>query len=168
MNEKTNSVRRKRADEGSLDETSRKLLTLLTENATLSYAEMGQILHLSPPAVHERVKQFRQDGTIKGTHVRLDPARIGRPLLAFVHVFSKRLAAVTHVSKLAPLPEVEEIHSLTGDSGMLLKVRTRDTQSLERLLTQIQLIEGIDSTRTHIALSTFLERGPSPAGVAGD
>jgi DNA-binding Lrp family transcriptional regulator len=165
MSTKTNSVRRKRQDEGGLDETGRKLLTLLTENATLSYADMGAILHLSPPAVHERVKQFRQDGTIKGTHVRLDPARIGRPLLAFVHVFSKKLAAVQHVSKLASLPDVEEIHSLTGDSGMLVKVRTRDTQTLEKLLTQIQSIEGIESTRTHIALSTFLERGPSPAGV---
>ncbi len=165
MIEKTNSVRPKRLHEPSLDETGRKLLTLLTENSTLSYSEMGQILHLSPPAVHERVKQFRLDGTIKGTHARLDPARIGRPLLAFVHVFSKRLAAVAHVSKLSSLPDVEEIHSLTGDSGMLLKVRTRDTQSLEKLLIQIQSIEGIDSTRTHIALSTFLERGPSPAGV---
>lgn len=168
MSEKTNAVRRKRAEEGGLDETSRKLLTLLADNATLSYAEMGQQLHLSPPAVHERVKQFRQDGTITGTHARLDPARIGRPLLAFVHVFSKRLAAVAQVSKLSPLPEVEEIHSLTGDSGMLLKVRTRDTRSLEKLLTQIQSIEGIDSTRTHIALSTFLERGPSPAGTDTD
>jgi Lrp/AsnC family transcriptional regulator, leucine-responsive regulatory protein len=160
-----NPNRRKRQVDTALDETGRKLLALLAENASLSYAEMGQILHLSPPAVHERVKQFRQDGTIKGTHSRLDPGRIGRPLLAFVHVFSKRLAAVAHVSKLSSLPDVEEIHSLTGDSGMLLKVRTRDTQSLEKLLIQIQSIEGIDSTRTHIALSTFLERGPSPTGV---
>jgi hypothetical protein len=45
---------------------------------------------------------------------------------------------------------------------MLLKVRTRDTQSLEQLLARIHAIEGFTGTRSYIALTTYLERGPSP------
>jgi hypothetical protein len=45
---------------------------------------------------------------------------------------------------------------------MLLKVRTRDTQSLEYLLERIHAIEGFKGTRSLIALSTYLERGPNP------
>jgi hypothetical protein len=45
---------------------------------------------------------------------------------------------------------------------MLLKVRTRDTQDLEHLLERIHAIEGFTVTRSYIALSTCLERGPSP------
>ena len=45
---------------------------------------------------------------------------------------------------------------------MLLKVRTRDTQGLEELLERIFHIEGFMGTRSYIALSTYLERGPSP------
>ena len=46
----------------------------------------AQRLHLSPPAVHERVKRLRRDGVIKATVARLDGPRLGRPLLTFVHV----------------------------------------------------------------------------------
>jgi DNA-binding Lrp family transcriptional regulator len=51
---------------------------------------------------------------------------------------------------------------VTGESAMLLKVRTRDTQALEDLLGRIHGIEGFEGTRSYIALSTYLERGPSP------
>ena len=50
------------------------LLGILAEDASLSYAELGQRLHLSPAAVHERVKRLRRDGVIKGTVARLDGA----------------------------------------------------------------------------------------------
>ena len=44
---------------------------------------------------------------------------------------------------------------MTGESAMLLKVRTRDTQSLEYLLERIHAIEGFKGTRSYIALSTL-------------
>ncbi|WP_244598813.1 Lrp/AsnC ligand binding domain-containing protein [Rhizobium tubonense] len=51
---------------------------------------------------------------------------------------------------------------------MLLKVRTRDTQALEDLLERIHSIEGIKGIRSYIALSTYLERGPSPVSSERD
>lgn len=66
---------------------------------------------------------------------------------------------------LQGLPDVEEIHTVTGESAMLLKIRTRDTQTLEALLERIHSIEGIGGTRSYIALSTYLERGPSPTEI---
>ena len=54
MVENTDGVRRKPADPARLDETDRKLLGLLAEDSTRSYAELGRLLHLSAPAVHER------------------------------------------------------------------------------------------------------------------
>ena len=64
--------------------------------------------------------------------------------------------------QLEELPDTEEIHTVTGDSAMLLKVRTRDTQSLQQLLERIHSIEGFAGTRSYIALNTYLERRPSP------
>jgi DNA-binding Lrp family transcriptional regulator len=83
-------------------------------------------------------------------------------LLAFVHVDTKSWAVTRQLLQLAELPDVEEIHTVTGESAMLLKVRTRDTQALEDLLGRIHGIEGFEGTRSYIALSTYLERGPSP------
>ena len=85
----------------------------------------------------------------------------GRPLLAFVHVDTTSLAGMRQLIELKELPEVEEIHSVTGESAMLLKVRARDTRELESVLERVSAIEGFTATRSYIALSTYLERGPS-------
>ena len=81
--ENTDGVRRKPADPARLEETDRKLLGLLAEDSTRSYAELGRLLHLSAPAVHERAKRLKQEGVIGATAALLDGAKIGRPLLAF-------------------------------------------------------------------------------------
>jgi DNA-binding Lrp family transcriptional regulator len=83
-----------------------------------------------------------------------------RPLLAFVHVDTTSLAGMRQLLHLKDLPEVEEIHSVAGESTMLLKVRTRDAQELDSVLERVYAIEGFTATRSYIALSTYLERGP--------
>jgi DNA-binding winged helix-turn-helix (wHTH) protein len=85
----------------------------------------------------------------------------GRSLLAFVHVDTTSLAGMRQLIDLKDLPEVEEIHSVSGESAMLLKVRTRDARELDSVLERMCAIEGFTATRSYIALSTFLERGPS-------
>lgn len=146
-----------------IDAKDRKLLVLLAEDATLSYAELGSLVHLSAPAVHERVKRLKNDGVIKATVASLDGIKLGRQLLAFVHVDTTSYAVTRQLIKLKEFNEVEEIHTVTGESAMLLKVRTQDTRSLEALIARIHDIEGFHGTRSYIALTTFLERGPSPA-----
>ena len=84
-----------------------------------------------------------------------------RPLLAFVHVDTASLAGMRQLVELKELPEVEEIHSVTGESAMLLKVRARDTRDLDGVLERVSAIDGFTATRSYIALSTYLERGPS-------
>jgi DNA-binding Lrp family transcriptional regulator len=146
-----------------LDHTDRRLLALLAEDATRTYAELGKLLFLSAPAVHERARRLKKEGVIKATVAALDAAKLNRPLLAFVHVDTTSWAVTRQLLALEELPEVEEIHTVTGESAMLLKVRTRNTQSLEQLLARIHAIEGFTGTRSYIALTTYLERGPSPA-----
>ena len=155
MPKDTDRIRRKPAGPSAIDAIDRKLLGLLAEDATRTYAELGRLLNLSAPAVHERARRLRQAGFVKATVAKLDGA--------FVHVDTTSWAVTRQLLALQELPDVEEIHTVTGESAMLVKVRTRDTQSLESLLEHIHGIEGIAATRSYIALSTYLERGPSPA-----
>jgi Lrp/AsnC family transcriptional regulator, leucine-responsive regulatory protein len=140
----------------------RKLLSLLAEDASRSYAELGEILHLSPPAVHERVKRLRRDGVIQGTVARLDGARLGRPLLTFIHVDTAGWGKSESMLALAELPEVEEMHAVTGDACLILKVRTENPRMLEDLLARVYAIEGVRGTRSYVVLSSHVERGPRP------
>ena len=144
------------------DAVDRKLLGLLAEDASRSYAELGEILHLSPPAVHERVKRLRREGVIQGTVARLDGARLGRPLLTFIHVDTAGWGKSESMLALAELPEVEEMHAVTGDACLILKVRTENPRMLEDLLARVYAIEGVRGTRSYVVLSSHVERGPRP------
>jgi DNA-binding winged helix-turn-helix (wHTH) protein len=103
--------------------------------------------------------QRTQLATSEPTHHIPEDVRERRPLLAFVHVDTASLAGMRQLVQLQDLPEVEEIHSLTGESAMLVKVRTRDAQELDSVLERMYAIEGFTATRSYIALSTYLERG---------
>jgi DNA-binding winged helix-turn-helix (wHTH) protein len=106
--------------------------------------------------------QFVQLATSGPEHSIPEDLRETRPLLAFVHVHTTSLAGMRQLLDLKELPEVEEIHSVTGKGAMLLKVRTRDAQELDGVLERMCAIDGFTATRSYIALSTYLERGPNP------
>lgn len=142
------------------------LLGLLSEDAALSYAELGRRISLSAPAVHERVKRLKRDGVIEATIAKLNGAALGRSLLAFVHVDTGGWGAKGPFLEMEREPDVEEVHTVAGDACILLKVRCADAQGLENLLSRIYAIEGVRGTRSYIALSTYLERGPQ-AQVSG-
>lgn len=160
--EETNAVRQVRHQPAKLDEVDRKILGLLAADSSQSYAELSAILHLSAPSVHDRVKRLKRDGVIKATVAKIDGCKVGRTLLTFILVNTKNVVSTKRLLTLSSLPEIEEIHTVTGDSSVMLKVRAHDTESLEELLGKVQDIDGVESTRSYVVLSTFVERGPDP------
>jgi Lrp/AsnC family transcriptional regulator, leucine-responsive regulatory protein len=167
MDRDTNRLRRRKSGHAPVDPVDRKLLALLAEDATLSYAELGRRLNLSPPAVHERARRLRETGVIRRTVAVLDPDLVGKPLLAFVHVDTEGWGKTPAMMRLAGLPEVEEVHAVTGDACLILKVRTAGPAALEDLLAHVYAVPGVRGTRSYVALRTHLERG-TPAAVSLD
>ncbi|QND53269.1 Lrp/AsnC family transcriptional regulator [Phyllobacterium sp. 628] len=164
MNEEANDILQKVTARRELDVIDRKILGVLVDDATVSYAELGDRVGLSPPAVHERVKRLRRSGCIRDTVALVDPKAVGKPLLAFVHVDTKGWGKTPELMAISELPEVEEIHSVAGDSCMLLKVRTEDTRALEGLLSRLYETPGVTSTRSYVVLSTYW---PAPMRRSG-
>ena len=158
----TKAVRRTAGHAGQLDAFDRRLLGILSEDATLSYAELGERLCLSAPAVHDRVKRLKREGVIRATVARLDGAKVGRKLLAFVHLETSDWDTTRRVLEMADRDDIEEVHTVAGDTAMILKVRTEDPASLEALLGELHRLEGFKGVKTFIALGTYLERGPRP------
>jgi len=162
MDQKTDDIRRKRSPERELDAMDRKLLGVLVEDATISYADLGERVGLSPPAAHERVKRLRLSGAIRRMAALIDPEALGKTLLAFVHVDTTGWGKTTALLAIEECPEVEEIHSVAGDTCMLLKVRTESTHALEGLLARLYDTPGVKATRSYVVLSTYLERPVQP------
>lgn len=164
----TVSIRRRASAGAVLDAVDRRLLSLLAQDATLTYAELGQRLNLSAPAVHERARRLREAGVIRRTAAVLDPDRVGKPLLAFVHVDTDGWGKSPAMMALAGLPEVEEIHSVAGDACLILKVRSAGPGALEDVLARIYAVPGVKGTRSYVALRSYLERGTSAITGAED
>jgi len=156
--EKTNDLRRSGRHRSGLDEFDRKILSALTLDAGQSLAAIGDQVGLSAPAVHERVKRLRANGTITSTVAMLDGQSVGKPVLAFVHVDTKGWGKTGPMLALTELPEVEELHSVTGDTGVLMKVRCASTEALEGFLARVYDIDGVQGTRSYMVLSTHMER----------
>lgn len=161
----TDEVRRQARRGGELDAFDRRILGALVEDATLTYAEIGRRAHLSAPAVRERVRRLKARGAIKGIAARLDGAALGRPLVAFVHVETVGWGKTPELMAALDTPEVEEMHSVAGDTCLIVKARLAGTEALERFLKRLYDVPTVKDTRSYIALSTYIER-PTQAETA--
>jgi Lrp/AsnC family transcriptional regulator, leucine-responsive regulatory protein len=162
MSRNTDDIRQNAASGHGIDAFDRKLLGVLVEDATVSYAELGKRVGLSAPAAHERVKRLRRSGAIRRTTVSIDPRAVNKPLLAFIHVDTTGWCKSQALLAIERFPEVEEIHSVTGDTCLLIKVRAESAQALEGLLAHLYATPGVSATRSYIALSTQMERPVQP------
>ena len=145
-----------------MDAVDRTLVALLQEDATRSYAELGRAVHLSAPAAHERVRKLRRSGVIRRTTVEVDPAALGRTLLAFVEIDTRGWATEPLAGAVRDDPRVEDLHAIAGDTHFLAKVRVCGPNDLEDLLYSLYRVEGVVNTRTRVVLRTHVDRPPAP------
>lgn len=164
---KTDKIKEQGSGRPAIDAMDRKILSALVEDATQSYAALGQEVGLSAPAVHERVKRLRARGVVKATSARIDGASVGKPLLVFLHVATENWGFSEAFAELIKLPEIEECHSVTGDTSLILKARLPDSSALERLLRRIHTFDSVVATKTFVTLSTYLDR-PVQAATTAD
>lgn len=141
-----------------IDEIDARILELLQEKGRMKRTAIAEDVGLSVPAVSERMRKLRERGVLTGYHATVDAKRLHYDITAFIRV---TVDGSDHyppfIDHITNMEQVLEMHSITGEGSHMLKVRTRDTTTLERMLSRIQQIEGVTSTYTSIVLSTFKE-----------
>jgi len=124
--------------EVDLDESDLRILDALQANARSTFAELGVLVGLRPPAVHERVKRLEARGYIRGYAARIDARKLGLELVAFVSAYTTADVDYERFgASVASLPEVVEIHSVAGEESFVLKVLTRSTAHLDDFLSRL-------------------------------
>ncbi|MEC3976177.1 Lrp/AsnC family transcriptional regulator [Amycolatopsis sp. H20-H5] len=137
----------------------RALLGCLQEDATSSYAALGEAVGLSSAAAHERVRKLRERGVIRRTTIDVDPVAVGKGVLAYVMIESTAwLGGEETGDALRALPSVEEAHIVAGGPSVLVKMRAATTADLQAGLRRLFDIDGVSGTRTIVVLETFFER----------
>jgi Lrp/AsnC family transcriptional regulator, leucine-responsive regulatory protein len=153
---------RSKRDPQGLDEIDRRILEMLQADCKVALARVGEQVGLSAPSVVERVRKLENEGFIQGYHARLNARRLGLDVIAFISVWTAHPQVIkdfgAKLTQLAELDDVLECHHVTGDPSLLLKVKTRNTQSLERLISALRSLPGVERTETNVVLSTLVER----------
>ena len=153
-----------------LDDVDRAILRELQEDGRLSNLDLARRVGLSPPATHARVRRLERDGVIGRYVAIVDREQAGFDLLCFVNV---GLRAHRHDEierfrdAVAAMPEVLEIHHVTGEYDYVLRVALRNRRDLERFLVErLSLLPGIARIQTSLVLREVKRTTalPIPAG----
>ncbi len=141
-----------------LDEIDIKILKTLQEKGRTKRNQLAEKVGLSVPSVSERLNKLEEHGIIEGYYAKVNKQSFGLDIMAYIHVVmdsSKNYKSlISHVDKM---PQILECHSVLGEGSHLLKVVVRNTQALEKLLSEIQTWTGVTATKTTFVLSTIKE-----------
>lgn len=144
-----------------IDRLDADLIALLTEEPRLGVFEASRRLGVARGTVQARLDRLQRTGVIKDFAPTIDSLRLGFPVTAFItaEITQSDLSVIDH---LRGIPEVLEVHTVTGAGDLLIRVVARSNADLQRVISGILSEPGISRTSTVIALETTIEQRSVP------
>lgn len=139
----------------TIDELDAKLLSLLAAEPRLGVLECSRRLGVARGTVQARLDRMIAKKVIIGFGPDVSPAALGYDVTAFVTMEIRQVAGHDPVAdRLALIPEVLEVHTITGGSDLLCRVVARSNADLQRVIDLIVDVQGVLRTSSTIALDT--------------
>ena len=149
-----------------LDATDRRILAHLQEHGRVSNLELAEAVHLSPAQCHRRHRRLEERGYVRRYEARLDAARLGLGVMAYVHVTMERghlREGAKFRELVAHMTQVQECYAVTGDFDYVLKVVARDLKMLsDFLLKTLAQLPGVNGVRSSVCLDEVKCTGALP------
>jgi Lrp/AsnC family transcriptional regulator, leucine-responsive regulatory protein len=141
-----------------LDDLDIKILNTLQKNGRTKRNVIAESIGLSIPSVSERLHKLEEKGIIEGYFAKVNKKAFGYDIMAYILVTMESSKHYkTFTSKVEKIQQIIECHSVLGEGSHLLKAIVKNTESLEKLLNEIQSWPGVVSTKTTFVLSTIKE-----------
>ena len=138
-----------------LDSYDGRILAELQRDARITMAELGRRVHLSQPAVTERVRKLELSGVIKGYRAVVDAGRLGYGIRAIVRVGRAEYARVVRL--IEQTPEVVNAWNVTGEDSWVMEIAVIDVPHLDAVVTKFCILT---ETSTCIVLNAARENAP--------
>ena len=144
-----------------MDAKDEKILELLKENSKLTTHQIAKKILMPITTVHSRIKKLKKEGIIKKYSIELDHKKLGKSISAYIHIIVdykslKETKKMQHdlARNLKQHECVEEVAMVAGGIDIIIKVRVKDVDELDSLVTKyLRNIEGIEKTQTMIVLN---------------
>ncbi|WP_327047930.1 Lrp/AsnC family transcriptional regulator [Microbispora sp. NBC_01189] len=139
----------------TIDHLDARLVALLAAEPRIGVLECSRRLDVARGTVQARLDRMAAKGVITGYGPDIDPAALGFDVTAFVTLHIRQVAGHVPVAdQLAVVPEVLEVHTITGGGDMLCRVVARSNADLQRVIDLIVDVQGVVRTESVIALDT--------------
>ena len=140
--------------ETAVDRVDAAILALFAAEPRVGVLEASRRLRIARGTVQARLDKLAARGVVTGWGPDLDAAALGFPVTAFVTLEIAQAGHDEIGARLAAIPEVIEVHTITGGGDLLARVVARSNADLQRVIDQVVATDGIGRTSTAIALAT--------------
>jgi DNA-binding Lrp family transcriptional regulator len=141
-----------------VDETDRRLLALLRENARAPVVELARRLGLSRTTVQGRIERLERGGIIQGYTVRIDDAHERGLLKAHVMVTLRPKQSAAVESVLRKMSAIRALHAVSGSFDLIVVATAESALEMDALIDRIGALDGVERTTSSMILSTRFER----------
>jgi len=142
----------------TLDQTDLLLIAALRREPRASHARLARMVDIARGTVYSRLDRLEAEGVITGYGPDIDPAKAGLGVLAFCTLEIAQGSLNEIVAALANIHQILEVHTVTGPGDVLVRIAARSNDHLHDILQRIASIAGVNTSETHLALSTNLQR----------
>lgn len=155
----------------SINEKDLEIMRLLQEDAKISARDISRRIESPITTVYSRIKRLEETGVIMGYKPVLDAGKLGRPTTAFIFASityripgsMERLDQREIARQVARFPEVQEVHIITGDWDLLIKVKERDVAAVGGFVVdKLRTVRGIEKTLTCMVFDAVKETADLP------
>jgi DNA-binding Lrp family transcriptional regulator len=136
-----------------IDELDVRLILTLRAHPRVGLLEVSRRLGVARGTVQARLEKLRARGVITGFGPELDPARMGYPVSAFIALEIVQGRLEEAVEALRAVPEVLEVHGVTGDRDLMCRVVARDNGHLQEVINGMVHEGSVRRSTSAIAMS---------------
>ena len=153
-----------------LDKKDIQILRIIQRNSKITTREIARQLNIPVTTVFTRIKKLEQKGIIKEYRAILNEKKLGKGTTAFIlasfsyRTQNKELLSQRELAReIAKFPEVQEVHIITGDWDLLIKVKAENVEAIGKfVIDKLRLIKGIEKTLTCVVFETEKETTEIP------
>ncbi|MFT6166359.1 MAG: Lrp/AsnC family transcriptional regulator for asnA, asnC and gidA [Vicingaceae bacterium] len=136
-----------------IDKTDKLILACLIENARMPYTDIAKKLNVSAGTIHGRVKKLEKRKIITGATLKINYETVGYTFTAYVGVILGRtIESEKIIEKMTQIPEITVASVISGQYGILCKIRCKNTKHAKNIIYKINSITGVLRTESMISL----------------
>ncbi|PKZ65496.1 AsnC family transcriptional regulator [Gordonia terrae] len=143
--------------DGQIDAIDARILRALNDEPRATVLALAEKTGLSRNTVQARLSRLERDEVLLPFDRRIDPSALGFPLSAFIFTSVTQRSLATIAEALDAIPEVVQVHGLSGVTDLLIQAVARDADDLYRIAGRILDIEGVEKTTTSLVMHRLVD-----------